>query len=82
MRNRRTRVPARRTFAGGRPVLAAHQELNTRLHLNDWSDSIRHNLDVAERTHEMLYSQGTSYRMELLEAVIVLLIVFEIVMAC
>jgi hypothetical protein len=85
MRNEANAVFQRTTnvlkLVGDQYLARLYQALNTRLHLKDWSDSIRHNLDVAERTHEMLYSQGATYRTELLEVIIVLLIAFEIVMA-
>jgi hypothetical protein len=85
MRNEANAVFQRTTnvlkLVGDQYLARLYQGLNTRLHLKDWSESIQHNLDVAERTHEILYSQGATYRTELLEAVIILLIAFEIVMA-
>jgi hypothetical protein len=85
MRNEANAVLQRTThtleLVGDQYLARLYQNVNARLHLNDWSESIRRNLDVAERTHEMLYSQGATYRAELLEAIIVLLILFEIVMA-
>jgi hypothetical protein len=66
----------------GDPYLArVYRLLAQRFHLEAWETSIRRNLEVAEGVYQVVSDQASSYRMEFLEAVIVVLILFEIVMA-
>lgn len=66
----------------GDPYLArAYQLLGARFHLDEWGQSIRRAIGVLESIHETVFNQASSYRMEILEAIIVFLILFEIVMA-
>jgi hypothetical protein len=55
--------------------------LSQRFRLDEWGQNVQRSLDVAQGVHETLSSQSSMYRIELLELTIVLLIVFEIVMA-
>ncbi len=55
--------------------------LSKRFHLEDWEQSIRRSLDVVEGVYSVISDQSTTYRTELLEAIIVVLILFEILMA-
>lgn len=52
-----------------------------RFHLEEWSRGIEHSLDAVEGAYQVLSDQGAMYRTELLEIIIIVLILFEIVMA-
>lgn len=55
--------------------------LASRFHLNQWAENIRHSLDVTEGVHQTLSSQVATYRLELLEIIVVVLILTEIILA-
>lgn len=66
----------------GDPYLArAYQLLAARLHLKEWGENVRRSIAVLESTYQVVSDQGAAFRMELLEAIIVVLIVLEIVLA-
>jgi hypothetical protein len=66
----------------GDPYLArVYRLLATRFHLETWEQSIQRNLEVAEGVYQVVSDQATSFRMELLEIIIVVLILFEVIMA-
>jgi len=66
----------------GDPYLARVYRLAAqRFHLEAWESSIQRKLDVTEGVYEVIASQASSYRMEALELIIVLLILFEIIWA-
>jgi hypothetical protein len=52
-----------------------------RLHLEEWQQSIQRSLEVAEGVYQVVSDQAASNRTEALEAVVVLLIMVEIVLA-
>lgn len=53
----------------------------SRFSLTTWEDSIRRKLEVTEGVYQVVSDQSSRFRMEFLEALIVLLIVLEIVLA-
>lgn len=66
----------------GDPYLArVYRMLAARFHLDEWSVNIRRALAVLEGTYQVISDQAAAYRMEALEVAIVVLILFEIVMA-
>jgi hypothetical protein len=66
----------------GDPYLArVYRLVAARFHLETWVESIQRKLDVAEGVYQVVSHQSSAFRMEFLEALIVLLIVFEIVLA-
>jgi hypothetical protein len=66
----------------GDPYLArAYQLIAARFHLDEWGQNIRRSISLLEGIYQVVFDQASVYRAELLEATIVLLIVFEIVMA-
>jgi hypothetical protein len=66
----------------GDPYLARVYRLAAqRFHLEAWEKSIQRKLDVTEGVYQVVADQASSYRMEVLELIIVLLILFEIVWA-
>lgn len=66
----------------GEPYLArVYRLVAQRFHLEAWEKNIQRKLDVAEGVYKVVSDQTASYRAEFLELMIVLLIIFEIVMA-
>ncbi len=66
----------------GDPYLArVYRMVAQRFHLETWQESIQRKLEVAEGVYQVVSDQASSYRMEFLEIIIVMLILFEIVMA-
>jgi hypothetical protein len=66
----------------GDPYLArVYHLLSTRFHLDEWQANIGRALAVAESAYQVISAQATTYRTEALEAIIIILICFEIVMA-
>jgi hypothetical protein len=66
----------------GDPYLArAFHVLSMRFHLDEWGQGIRRSIGVLEGIYKVVSDQSATYRAELLELTIVLLILFEIVMA-
>ncbi len=66
----------------GEPYLArAFHLLATRFHLDEWGEDVRRSIALLEGTYQVVSDQAATYRTEVLELIIVLLIVFEIVMA-
>ena len=66
----------------GDPYLARVYRLAAqRFHLEAWESSIQRKLDLTEGVYQIIAGQASSYRMEVLELIIVVLILFEIVWA-
>jgi hypothetical protein len=66
----------------GDPYLArAYRLASARFHLETWEQSILRKLSVAEGIYQVVATQAGAFRTEFLEALIVLLIVIEIVLA-
>lgn len=68
-------------LVGDHYLARAYRLLSARFHLDDWSQSIRHSLDVVEGVYQVLSDQAATYRTEVLEIIIILLIFWEIVAA-
>lgn len=68
-------------LVGDQYLARVYRLVAQRFHLETWHVSIQRKLEVAEGVYEVVSSQASSYRMEFLELIIVLLILFEIVMA-
>lgn len=66
----------------GDPYLArVYHLLATRFHLDEWGQNIRRSIAVLEGIYQIVSDQAATYRTEILEVVIIVLILFEIVMA-
>jgi hypothetical protein len=68
-------------LVGDQYLARVHHLLAARFHLDDWDSSIKRSLDVVEGVYQVVSDQSATYRTELLEIIVILLIVFEIVMA-
>lgn len=68
-------------LVGDQYLARAYRQLGERFHLRDWEHSIHRKLEVLEGVYKTLAEQAATARSELLELTIVLLIVFEVVMA-
>lgn len=64
---------------GDQYLARMHQMLASRFHLEGWGASIRRSLNVLESIYQAFSDQSATYRAELLELLIVLMILFEIV---
>lgn len=66
----------------GDPYLArVYHLVADRFHLKEWEQSIRGSLDVVEGAYQVVSDQSASFRIELLEVVVIVLIAIEILMA-
>jgi hypothetical protein len=63
---------------GDQYLARLYQSLAVRFHLEEWGTNIRRSLAVLEGIYQVLSSQSATYRAELLELTIVLLILVEI----
>jgi hypothetical protein len=68
-------------LVGDQYLARVYRILAARFHLDDWERSIQRSLEVVEGVYRVLSDQAATYRTELLEVVVIVLIVFEIVMA-
>lgn len=68
-------------LVGDQYLARAYRLLAARFHLDAWEQSIKRSLDVMESVYRAVSDQTATYRTELLEAIIVLLILFDICMA-
>jgi hypothetical protein len=68
-------------LVGDQYLSRVYRLLSQRFRLDEWGQNVQRSLDVAQSVHATLSSQSSMYRLELLELAIVLLILFEIVMA-
>lgn len=66
----------------GDPYLArVYRLVAQRFHLEAWEENIQRKLEVAEGVYQVVSDQASSFRAEFLEIVVVLLILFEVLMA-
>jgi hypothetical protein len=63
---------------GDQYLARLYQSLAVRFHLEEWGTNIRRSLAVLEGIYQVLSSQSATYRAELLELTIVILILVEI----
>jgi hypothetical protein len=66
---------------GDQYLARVYRLLANRLHLPDWEKSIQRKLDVLEGIYQVISHQGTAFRTEVLEVIVVLLITVEVVLA-
>ena len=68
-------------LVGDQYIARVYTLLSRRFHLEDWEQSIRRSLEVIESVYAVISDQAATYRTEVLEVIVILLIAFEIVMA-
>jgi len=68
-------------LVGDQYLARVYRQLATRFHLPEWEQSIQRKLEVIEGIYQVLSDQAATYRGEVLEIVVVVLIVLEIVLA-
>ena len=68
-------------LVGDQYLARVYRQLASRFHLQDWEQSIQRKLEVIEGIYQVLSDQAATYRGELLEIIIVLLIIIEIGLA-
>jgi len=68
-------------LVGDQYLARLYRQLAARFRLEEWAQGIRQSLDETQGVYETLSGQSSSYRVEVLEVIIVMLILFEIVMA-
>ena len=68
-------------LVGDQYLARVYRQLATRFHLAEWEQSIQRKLETIEGIYQVLSDQAATYRAEILEVIIVILILFEIVMA-
>ncbi len=66
---------------GDQYLARVYSLLATRFHLVEWEKAIERKLSILEGVYQVLSDQASTYRSELLEAIIIILIVAEIAMA-
>jgi hypothetical protein len=68
-------------LVGDQYLARAYAQMAARFHLGEWEQGIRRKLDVIEGVYTVLSDQSATYRAELLEIIVVLLILVEVVLA-
>ncbi len=68
-------------LVGDQYLARVYRQLATRFHLPEWEQSIQRKLEVIEGIYQVLSDQAATYRSEVLEIVVVLLILVEIILA-
>jgi hypothetical protein len=68
-------------LVGDQYLARVYRQLATRFHLSEWEQSIQRKLEVIEGIYQVLSDQAATYRGEVLETVVVVLILLEIVLA-
>jgi hypothetical protein len=68
-------------LVGDQYLARVYRVLVSRFHLQEWENSIRGKLEVLEDIYQTLADQAGTYRAELLEVLVVILIVLEIILA-
>jgi hypothetical protein len=67
-------------LVGDQYLARVYRMLAGRFHLSEWTNSIQRSLAVLEGVYRVLSDQAATYRTEVLEAIIILLILVEVVM--
>ncbi|MBX7168287.1 MAG: hypothetical protein K1X74_18260 [Pirellulales bacterium] len=67
-------------LVGDQYLARVYRNLSARFHLDAWQKSIQESLDVLEGAYQVVADQAATYRAELMELIIIVLILFEIVM--
>jgi hypothetical protein len=68
-------------LVGDQYLARGYRLLATRFHLQEWEQNIRRKLEVAEGVYQVVSDQAATYRTELLEGVVIVLILLEILVA-
>jgi hypothetical protein len=68
-------------LVGDQYLARVYRLLATRFHLTDWEHSIQRKLEVIEGIYQVLSDQSSTYRGEVLEIVVVILIIVEVLLA-
>jgi len=68
-------------LVGDQYLARVYRLVARRLHLEEWQQSIQRSLEVAEGVYQVVSDQAAANRTEALEAIVVLLILVEIVLA-
>jgi hypothetical protein len=68
-------------LVGDQYLARVHRLIAARFHLEQWEQSIRGSLDVVEGAYQVVSDQSASFRIELLEVVVIVLITIEIFLA-
>ncbi|MDB5342387.1 MAG: hypothetical protein JWP89_764 [Schlesneria sp.] len=69
------------TLVGDPYVARVYDQVASRFHLDEWGQNIRRSISVLEGFYEVVSNQAESYRGEILEITVVLLILIEILLA-
>lgn len=67
-------------LVGDQYLARVYRMLTARFRLDEWSQGIRQSLDETQRVYQTLSEQSSAVRIEILEIIIIVLIVFEIAM--
>ncbi len=68
-------------LVGDQYLARVYDLLVARFHLKEWEESIRRKLEVAEGVYQVVSDQAAGRRAEFMEVIVILLILFEIVLA-
>jgi hypothetical protein len=68
-------------LVGDQYLARVYRLLGTRFHLNEWERSIQRKLEVIEGVYEVVSHQTVTFRMEFMEALVVVLIFIEIALS-
>jgi hypothetical protein len=66
---------------GDQYLARVYRQVSGRFRVNEWNAGILRKLDTIEGIYQKAHDDSSGARMELLEAIVVLLIAFEIVLA-
>ena len=68
-------------MVGDQYLARVYRMVAERFHLGQWEQSIRSSLDVVEGTYQVMSDQSGSFRVEMLEIIVIVLIAIELIMA-
>ncbi len=68
-------------LVGDQYLARVHRLLSQRFHLDQWEADIQRKLSVLQGVYEALADQATTYRGEVMEVIVILLILIEVVTA-
>jgi hypothetical protein len=68
-------------LVGDQYIARVYSLIARRFHIEEWEQSIRRSLEVVEGVYAVISDQAATYRTEVLEIIVIVLILFEIVMA-
>ena len=68
-------------LVGDQYLARVYRLLAARFHLERWEQNIRQSLGVVQEVYQVVSDQATTYRTELLEVIVVVLILVEVLIA-